>query len=114
VVRQVNVADLEAGALAGKTPRTQRRDPSLVRDLRQRVGLVHELRELARPEELADRRADRLAVDQVVRHQVLGLGLPEAILDGALYPREPGAELVLVQLADAAHPAIAEVVDVVD
>ncbi len=78
------------------------------------VGLVHELRQLRRAEELADRRADRLAVDQVVRHQVLGLGLAETLLDRPLDPHQAGAELVLGQFADAAHPAVAEVVDVVD
>jgi hypothetical protein len=35
-------------------------------------------------------------------------------LDGTLDAHEPGAELVLGQFADRAHPAVAEVVDVVD
>ncbi len=114
VVGRVHVAHLEAGALARQAARSQGGDATLVRDLRQRVGLVHELRQLARPEELADRRTDRLAVDQVVRHQVLGLGLAEALAHGALDTHQAGAELVLRQLADAAHAAVAEVVDVVD
>ena len=57
---------------------------------------------------------DRLGVDQVVRHQVLALGLAEALLDRALDAHEAGAELVLRELADRAHAAVAEVVDVVD
>jgi hypothetical protein len=85
-----------------------------VRDLGQRVGLVHELRQLRGAEELLDRRADRLRVDQVVRQQVLALGLAEALLDRALDAHEARAELVLGQLADRAHAPVAEVVDVVD
>src|SRR5207253_7377819 len=45
---------------------------------------VHELRQLRGAEELLDRRRDRLGVDQVVRHQVLGLGLREPFLDRPL------------------------------
>jgi hypothetical protein len=72
-VRRVHVADLEAGALAGQTARPERRQATLVRDLGQRVGLVHELRQLRAAEELLDHRRDRLGVDQVVRHQRLDL-----------------------------------------
>jgi len=46
VVRGVNVADFESGALARKTARPKGGEAPLVRDLRQRVGLIHELREL--------------------------------------------------------------------
>ena len=56
----------------------------------------------------------RLGVDQVVRHQVLGLGLRQALLHGALDAHQAGAELVLGQFAHGAHAAVAEVVDVVD
>ena len=80
----------------------------------QRVGLVHELRQLAGAEELLDRRRNRLGVDQVVRHQVVRFGLAQALLDGALDAHQAGAELVLRQFAHRAHAAVAEVVDVVD
>ena len=61
VVRGVDVAHLEAGALARQAARSERRQAPLVRDLGERVRLVHELRELRRAEELLDRRDDRLA-----------------------------------------------------
>src|SRR6202044_3075328 len=48
VVSRVNVADFEAGALTRQTARPKGGEATLVRDLRQRVGLVHELRELRR------------------------------------------------------------------
>ena len=64
VVGGVHVAHLEAGALAGEAAGPEGREPPLVGDLRERVGLVHELRQLARPEELLDHRRHRLGVDR--------------------------------------------------
>ena len=110
----MHVAHLEARALAGEAARSQGRDAPLVGDLGERIGLVHELRQLARAEELADRGRHGLGVDEVVRHEVLGLGLREPLLHRALDAHQAGAELVLRQLADRAHAAVAEVVDVVD
>ncbi len=69
VVRRVDVAHFESGALTRQTARPERRETPLVRDLGERVRLVHELAELRRPEELANRGHDRLRVDQVVRHR---------------------------------------------
>ena len=114
VVGRVHVADFEAGALAGQTARAQCGNATLVRDFRQRVGLVHELRQLARTEELLDGGRNRLGVDQVVRHQVFGLGLAQTFLDGALDAHQAGAELVLGQFAHATHAAVAQVIDVID
>ena len=65
VVGRVDVADLEAGALAGEAARPERREAALVRDLGERVGLVHELAELRRAEELAHRRRRGLGVDEI-------------------------------------------------
>ena len=114
VVRGVDVAHLEAGALAGETARPEGREAPLVRDLGERVRLVHELRELRGPEELLDDRGDRLRVDQVVRHERLDLLEAHALLDRALHADEADAVLVLEQLAHRADAAVAEVVDVVD
>src|ERR1700737_2460979 len=46
IMGRVHVTHLEARALAGQAARPKRRQPALVGDLRQRVGLIHELREL--------------------------------------------------------------------
>ena len=43
VVRRVYVADFEAGALARQTAWSKRRKTPLMRDLRQRIRLIHEL-----------------------------------------------------------------------
>ena len=114
VMRRVHVAHLEAGALAGETARTERREAALVGDLGERIGLVHELRELRGAEELAHRRRRRLGVDEVLRHHGVDVDRAHALLDGALHAQQADAVLVLHQLADRAHPAVAEMVDVVD
>jgi len=86
-----------------------------VGDLAERVGLVHELRELRAPEVLLDHGRDRLGVDEVVGHERVDLlRHAHALLDGALHPHEADAVLVLHQLADGADAAVAQVVDVVD
>ena len=111
----MHVADFESRALARQTARSEGRQPPLVRDFRKRVGLVHELRQLRRPEELANRRHDRLRVDQVVRHGGRHFLVDRHLfLDRALHADQADAELVLEQLADRAHAAVAEVIDVVD
>ncbi len=113
-MRGVDVADLEPRALAREAARPEGRQAPLVRHLRQRVRLVHELRELRRAEELLDRRDDRLGVDQVVRHRRVDVLVDgHLFLDGALHPDEADPELVLEELADAADAAVPEVVDVV-
>ena len=111
----MHVAHLEAGALAGQTARPEGREAPLVRHFGERVGLVHELRELRRAEVLLDHRRDRLGVDEVVRHERLDLlRHAHALLDRALHADQADAVLVLHQLADRADAAVAEVVDVVD
>ena len=110
----MHVADFEPGALARQTAGPEGRQTPLVRDLRQRIGLVHELRQLRRSEELADRGHDRLRVDQVVRHGGRHFLVDRHLfLDRALHADEADAELVLEQLADRADAAVAEVIDVV-
>ena len=114
VMGHVHVAHFEAGTLARQTARAKGRHAALVGDLGQRVRLVHELRQLRGAEELLQRGRDRLAVDQVVRHQRLLLRLTQTFLHGLLDTGQAGAVLVLGQFADATHAAVAEVVDVVD
>ena len=114
VVGRMHVAHLEAGALAGEAARAKRGEPPLVGDLGQRVGLVHELAQLRRAEELAHRSSRRLGVDQVLRHHGIDVDGRHAFLDGALHAQEPDPILVFHELADRAHPAIAEMVNVVD
>ncbi len=113
VVGRVHVAHFEAGALTGQAARAQRGDTTLVRDLGQRVVLVHELGQLGGAEELLHRRRHRLGVDQVLGHQALGLGQAQALFHGALDTDQTDAELVLGHLADGTDAAVAQVIDVI-
>src|SRR5262249_8383710 len=73
IMSRMNVADLEPRTLPGQPAWPECRQSALVSDFRQRIGLVHELRELRRSEELPDRRRNRLRVNQVARHRSLHL-----------------------------------------
>ena len=114
IMGRVHVAHLEARAFPRQTARPQRREAPLVGDLGQRVGLVHELAELRGTEEFAHRGRRRLGVDQVLRHDRVDLDRGHPLLDRALHPQKADAVLVFHQLAHRTHPAVAEVVDVVD
>ena len=113
VVAVVHVADLEAGPLSGQAARTQRGQTPLVRQAGQRVGLVHELRQLGRAEELLDRSHDRPNVDQGLRRDRLDVLSGHPLADDPLHAREADPDLVLDQLAHGAQAPVAEVVDVV-
>src|SRR4249919_759211 len=113
VMGRVHVADFEARALARQAARAEGRDATLVRDFRQRVVLVHELRQLRGAEELLDRGGHRLGVDQFLRRQAFGLGHRQAFLDRALDADQAHAEHVLGHFTDRTHAAVAQVVDVV-
>ena len=81
VVGRMDVTHLETSPLTGQTAGSESRETTLVRDLGERVGLVHELGELRRTEELLDHRRNRLGVDQVVRHEAVDLLQAHALLD---------------------------------
>ena len=114
VVRDVDVADLEAGPLAVQAAGAQGREPPLVREHRQRVGLVDHLRQLAAAEEVLDGRRDALGVDQAAGRHVLQVFQAHPLLDRPPQLEEALAQLVGGQLVDGPQPAVAQVVDVVD
>src|ERR1019366_2214158 len=101
------------GTLARQPAWAQGRNAPLVRDFGQRIVLVHELRKLRGSEEFLHRGRNRLRVDHFLRHDRLALGDGEALLDRALDAHQADAERVLSHFTDAAHAAIAQVVDVV-
>ncbi len=114
VLGVVHVADLEPRAFPREAARPQSREPPLVRELGQRVGLVHELRELGRPEERLDDRAHGPGVDQVVERDLLWVRVDaHPLLDQPRHAREAHGELVRDELPHAADAPVAKVVDVV-
>ena len=114
VVREVHVADFEAGPLAGQTTRAERAEAAAMGEARQRVDLVHELRQLAGAEELLDGGNHRTDVDQRLRRDGLDVLRGHALFDDALHTRETDAHLVLDQLTDRANAAVGEVILVVE
>src|ERR1700674_1279622 len=66
VMRRMHVADFESGAIAAQPAGPEGREPALVRQLRERIRLVHELRELRAAEEIANDRAESCRVDQLL------------------------------------------------
>ena len=114
VVAEVDVADLEAGALARQATGTERREPATVGEARQRVHLVHELRQLRRPEELLDRRDHGADVDQRLGRDRLDVLGRHPLTDDTLHAAEADADLVLDQLADRADATVGEVVLIVE
>ncbi len=113
VVGGVHVADLEPGALAGEAARAEGREPALVGQAGERVGLVHELRQLRGPEELLDGGDHGADVDQRLGRDRLDVLGRHPLLHDALHARQADPQLVLDQLADRAQAPVAEVVDVV-
>ena len=81
---------------------------------RERVVLIHELRELRGAEELLDRSHHGADVDQGLRGDRLDVLRGHALTHDALHPGQAGADLVLDELADGADAAVAEVIDVVE
>ena len=109
----VDVADVEPGALARQATRAKGRQASLARQLGQRVGLVHELAELAATEEFLHGGDDRADVDQGVGRRLVQLLDGHPLADDALHAQQTDPERVLDQLTVGPDAAVAEVVDVV-
>ncbi len=114
VVRRVDVSDLHRRAVAREAAGSQRREAALVGQTRERVVLIHELRQLRGSEELLDRGDDGTDVDERLRRDRLDVLGGHALAHDALHAGEARADLVLDELADGADAAVAEVIDVVE
>ena len=122
VVRVVDVADggrhvgtaAGAGLVTGQATGAECGQTALVGETRQRVGLVHELRELGGTEELLDGGHDRADVDEALGRDLVDVLGAHALTHDALHAAHADAELVGHQLAHGADAAVAEVVDVID
>ena len=114
VVGMMDVADFEPCAFTGQTARAEGAQTAFVRDFCQRVGLVHELGQLAGTKEFFDSSDDRTDVDQDLRRNAFGILDGHAFADDAFHTGQADAELVLQEFADAAQAAVAQMVDVVN
>ncbi len=82
----VDVPDFEACPVPGKSSRTEGRKTTLVGDFRKRVGLVHELGQLARSEERIDDRSESLGIDKVNWAELLAVANVHLLPDGPCHP----------------------------
>ena len=109
----MHVADLEACAVSGQTARSQSGQTALVRQLAQRVVLIHELGQLRGSEELLHRSRHRLDVDQRLRRDIVLILRGHTLADRTLHSGKTDAVLVLQELAHRADTAVAQMVDIV-
>ena len=86
-----------------------------MRQLGERIDLIHELRELAAAEEIADDRGERFRIDQLLRRHGFDVMIEQrhALFDETLGAGQTDAALVGEQFAHGADAAAAEVIDVV-
>ena len=84
--------------------------------LRERIGLIHELRKLGATEEVTNHRAQRLRVDQLLRRHAVDVDVEQghALFHQTLRARQTDAALIGEQFADGADAAAAKVIDVVE
>ncbi|CAI8266327.1 MAG: Uncharacterised protein [Flavobacteriia bacterium] len=113
VVGVVHIAHLKASSFSGKAARAEGRHSPLVCDLRQWIGLIHELTELIRTKERIDHRRKRLRIDQVDGCKDLVVPHVHAFSDRSRHSRKTHSELIGQLLANGAHPSVAQVIDVV-
>ena len=85
-----------------------------MRNLRQRVVLVHKLRQLAGAKELFHCRRNRLGVDHILRHQGIQIAQRQTLFHRTLYADQANAELVFRHFANGTDTTVAEVVDIID
>ena len=68
---RMHVTDFETGAFPRQTTRPESGYPAFMCDLRQRIILVHELRQLAGTEKFLDHGGHRFGIDDFLWHQTL-------------------------------------------
>ena len=101
VMRRMHVADFKARAVTAQATRPESRQAAFVREFRERIDLIHELRQLAAAKEIADHGGKRLRVDELLRHHLLDALVKQrhAFLDEAFGARQTDAALVGEQFA---------------
>ena len=114
VVSVVNVTNLETGTLTRQTARTQSRQTTLVSDLCQRVGLVHELRQWVGSEERVDDARNGLGIDEVGGGEHLIIANVHALTNSTAHTCQTDGELIRELFANGAYATVRQVVDIVD
>src|SRR5664280_1470906 len=109
----VDIADIEASAFPPQPTRAEGGKGALMAQLGQRIGLIHELRELAGAKELAQRRHHWTNIYQGYRGKLLLIANGHAFLDDTLHAAQTNAQLVLNQFTDGLNAPVAEMVNII-
>ena len=114
IVRVVDVSYLESRTVTAQAAGAEGRHTTLVGNLRERVLLVHELRERIGTEIGVDDTGNRFGVDKVGRRKDLGITHVHTLADGARHTCETDTELVVELFAYGTYTTVGEVVDIID
>src|ERR1700730_3417108 len=87
-----------------------------MRQFRQRIRLIHELRELRATEEITNHCAERLRIDQLLRRHAIDIDVEQshALFDQTLRAGQANAALVRQKFTDRAHTTAAQVIDIIE
>src|ERR1700730_844218 len=116
VMGRVHVAYFESVAIATQSAWSERGQTALVGQLRQRIRLIHELRELRAPEEIANDRAESFRIHQLLRRHAVDIDVEQshALFDESFRAGETDAALIGQEFADRSNATATEVIDVVE
>src|SRR4051794_19259503 len=105
----MHVANVESRSVAAQSTRSESGQTSLVRQLSQRVRLIHELRQLAAAKELANGSHHRpRRANQPLRRHCLRVLNRHTLPDSSLEALEAGSHMHLNQLTDRTDASVAE------
>ena len=114
VVGVMHVADFKPGAFTGQAARPESTEAALMREFGQRIGLVHELGQLAGTEKFFNSRDDGTNIDKHLRRNRFRILYGHAFTNNSFHARQPDTELVLQEFTDTAKAPVAQMVDIVD
>ncbi len=109
----VNITHIKASTLAPQTARPQGTQRTLVRQLGQRVGLIHKLRKLTTTEELTSGSDHWANVNQRHRCHLFRITNRHTLAHDTLHAQQSHSYLILDQLTDCLDPPVTQVVDII-
>ena len=113
VVGVMYVTDFITGPFTGQTAGSQCRETAFMRQLCQRIVLIHELGQLAAAKEFLNRRHHRTDIDQRLRSDNIHVLDGHAFFYHTFHTGQADTELVLQKFAYAADTTVAQMVDII-
>ena len=109
----VYVTDLESGTVTGQTTRSQSRQTTFVSQLRQRVVLIHELRQLGTSKKLFHSSCHRLNINQGLSGNPLNILRCHSFAYHTLHTGQTDTILVLKQFTNGANASVTQMIDII-